>query len=112
MTVAPMNEVGLANETARAGRSAKIAERYANGRDIDRGAIRKVAEEFESVFIGQMLGHMFSGIKTDDMFGGGPGEDIYRDLLIDEYGKQMSRSGGIGLADSIERQLLQLQEIK
>ena len=75
-------------------------------------ALRKVAEELEGLFISQMINHMFKGIKTDGLTGGGNGEAMFRDLLVQEYGKAISKSSGIGLADSIERQLLQRQEVK
>ena len=74
--------------------------------------IREVAEQFESVFLSQMFGHMFKGIKSDGLMGGGNGEAIFRDMLVQEYGNQVSKAGGIGLSDSIERQLLALQEGK
>jgi Rod binding domain-containing protein len=54
---------------------------------------------------------MFKGVGNGEMFGGGPAEDIYRDLMVDEYGKQIANTGGIGIADTIERQLLALQEV-
>ena len=71
---------------------------------------RKAAEEFEAVFIAQMLAPMFQGLETDELFGGGPGEDIYRSVLIEEYGKSIARAGGIGLSDAIQREILRLQE--
>jgi Rod binding domain-containing protein len=71
---------------------------------------RKVAEEFEGVFLSQMLKPMFEGIETDGIFGGGEAEKMYRSLQIDEYGKSLARSGGIGIADEVMRQLLQVQE--
>ena len=37
---------------------------------------------------------MFEGIKTDGMFGGGNAEDIFRSMMVDEYGKMMSKNGG------------------
>jgi Rod binding domain-containing protein len=53
---------------------------------------------------------MFAGIKTDGLFGGGAGEDTYRGLLNQEYGKAIARSGGIGLADTVTREILKMQE--
>jgi Rod binding domain-containing protein len=69
------------------------------------------AKEFEGVFISQMLGQMFSGIETDQTFGGGQGETMFRSLMIDQYGKQISAQGGIGLASNITAQLLKHQEV-
>ena len=73
--------------------------------------IRAAAEDFESFFLSQMFEYMFAGIDTDGPFGGGHGEKIFRSLLLQEYGKAMAACGGIGIADTIERQLLQLQEV-
>ena len=70
----------------------------------------KSAKEFESVFISQFLGSMFSGIPTDGPFGGGEGEEMYRSLMVNEYGKAMESRGGFGLAASVTRQLLKHQE--
>jgi Rod binding domain-containing protein len=75
-------------------------------------ATKKAAKEFESVFIAQFLGSMFEGIKTDGMFGGGEGEEMFRSLMLDQYGKKIADQGGFGLADSITRSLVQRQQAK
>lgn len=74
-------------------------------------SIKAKAQEFEGVFVSQMLGQMFSGVSTDGPFGGGQGEQMFRSLMLDEYGKQISKQGGIGLADSVTRELLKRQEM-
>lgn len=74
-------------------------------------AVEAVAKEFESVFLSQMLQHMWSGIKVDPLFGGGHAEEIYRSMLTDEYASLITQSGGIGLAGEIKAELLKLQEI-
>ena len=73
-------------------------------------AAKKAAEQFESVFISQFLGSMFEGIKTDGEFGGGQGEEMFRSLMLDEYGKQIVQRGGFGLSAEITKQLLSHQE--
>ncbi len=73
-------------------------------------AAKKVAQQFEGVLVSQMLNDMFAGIKTDAMFGGGPGEDMFRSMMVDEYGKQVAAQGGLGLADAVTRELLKRQE--
>ena len=85
------------------------------GTALERGrkdATRKAAEDFEAVFVAQMIQPMFEGIKTDGPFGGGNGEDVFRGLLIQEVGKQVSKAGGIGLSDSIYGQMLKMQGLK
>ncbi|MBO6559985.1 MAG: rod-binding protein [Nisaea sp.] len=105
-----LTETASATTNLRASQTDAAANRLkAAGKN--REEVRQAAEEFESIFISQMLGHMFKGVGNGEMFGGGPAEDIYRDLMVDEYGKQIANTGGIGIADTIERQLLALQEV-
>lgn len=73
--------------------------------------VDKVAEEYEAVFLSEMLNHMFDQVDTNELFGGGEGEDMYKSLLVNEYGKLMARSGGIGVADYVKREMLKLQEV-
>ena len=75
----------------------------------DREAARTAAEEFEAVFVSQMLEHMFTGIRTDGPFGGGRGEEMFRSLMLTEYGQMISRSGGVGIADQVMAEILRLQ---
>jgi len=81
-----------------------------NGVDMKR--MRETAEDFEAVFLSEMLRPMFQNIEASAPFGGGPGEKIYRDMQVDEYGKALARSGGIGLADSVMREMIKMQEGK
>ncbi len=73
-------------------------------------AARKTAEDFESVFLNTMLSGMFSGLSTDGPGLGGDAEKTYRSLLVEQYAKEMSANGGIGLADSVMRDIIALQE--
>ncbi len=73
--------------------------------------VRQAAQEFESVFMNTMLSQMFAGLETDGPFGGGQGEEMFRSLLIEEYGSNIAAAGGIGIADDIARELLSLQEV-
>ncbi len=68
------------------------------------------SKEYESVFISQFLGSMFSGIKTDELTGGGQGEEMFRSLMINEFGKSIEQQGGFGLASQMKAQLLKNQE--
>jgi peptidoglycan hydrolase FlgJ len=72
--------------------------------------IDKVAKDFESMFIGQMLEPMFGDTEGSDAFGSSESSDVYKGLLTDEYGKQIARAGGIGIADFVKKELLKLQE--
>lgn len=71
--------------------------------------MRRVAEEFEATFLAEMLAPMFEGIETDGLGGGGMGEETFRPMLIEHYALALSRSGGVGIADSIVAELQRLQ---
>ena len=76
------------------------------------GAVDKVAKDFSGVMVTQLLNIMFENIKVDPNFGGGHGEESWRSVLLDEYGKKIGNSGGFGIADMVKQQLLKMQEIQ
>ena len=77
---------------------------------IDRNsAAYKAAQDFESVFLGQMVAQMYTGLDAQGTFGGGFAEETYRSLLYQEIGRQMSASGGVGIADAVYAEMVKLQ---
>lgn len=72
---------------------------------------QEAAQEFEAFFLTQMLESMYAEMQPDPMFGGGQSEKIFRSFMLDEYGKMMAKSGGVGIADSIMSTLLQSQDM-
>ena len=74
--------------------------------------LRKTAQDFEASFLSQMLKPMFANLSAAKPFGGGTGEDMWRSLQVKEYGTDSAQKGGIGLADSVFREMLKLQEVK
>jgi flagellar protein FlgJ len=71
---------------------------------------QKVGLEFEQMFLAQMLQPMFDALPTDGMFGGGTGERMFRSFQVDEYAKAITKTGGIGIADSVARHIITMQE--
>lgn len=67
-------------------------------------AALKAAQEFEGFFLARFFESMYEGLETDGLFGGGFGEKVARSFLLDEQGKSMAQSGGIGLADSMMKE--------
>ncbi|OGU10259.1 MAG: rod-binding protein [Geobacteraceae bacterium GWC2_58_44] len=72
----------------------------------DPAAAKKVAREFESMFVAMMLKSMRETVGKETLTGGGRGEETFRSLLDQEYAAAATRSGGIGLAQTIERELM------
>jgi len=80
------------------------------GRVDSAAKAEKVAQDFEAVFISQMLQPMFKNIEAEEPFGGGQGNEVWKSMMVDEIGKQMARAGGIGLASSVKQEILRMQE--
>jgi Rod binding domain-containing protein len=72
--------------------------------------LRRAAEEFEGVFLSQVLGDLNVSFTTPGV-GSSEGESPFASMLRDEYAKIMSRSGGVGVADAVMRELLRAQEV-
>jgi flagellar protein FlgJ len=71
--------------------------------------ITETAQAFEASFLSAMFQPMFAGIETDGPFGGGKGEEMFRSFYTDALAKQVSKAGGIGIAASVQREMLKLQ---
>ena len=71
--------------------------------------IDKAARDFESVFIAQMFEQMWEQVSPGEM-SGGTGERIFRSLMNQNIAQQMADNGGIGLAATVKRELIALQE--
>ena len=76
----------------------------------DVAGARKAGEEFTALFFSQTLESLFANMGADKLFGGGAAEDVYRGLMTQEYGKVVARSGGLGIAEAVQREILHLQE--
>ncbi|MDY0870539.1 rod-binding protein [Dongia rigui] len=73
--------------------------------------IAKVAEDFEAFFAGLVFDQISSDVEPDPVTGGGEGEDMFKGLLNQEYGKAIARTHSLGIADIVQKQLLQIQEV-
>lgn len=66
--------------------------------------LRAVAQEFEAVFLQEMLKN--SGINTpSENFGGGVGEEAFASMLTEQYATALAEKGGIGLAEHVYKAL-------
>jgi len=75
--------------------------------------IQKAAQDFEAMALGQMLAPMFETVDASKgAFGGGAGEQAWQPMMVNELGKQMAKSGGVGLARPVMEQMLRMQEAR
>ncbi len=78
--------------------------------DLKKQRADKAAEDFEAVYISEMLKPMIETVEVDENFGGGKGEEVFRGLLVQELGKSIAKQGGFGLASHVKAELLKIQE--
>lgn len=67
-------------------------------------AIKEVAKQFESIFVGMMLKSMRQASLAKGIFDSSQ-SDFYRDMYDQQLSLHLGEKGGIGLADLIEKQL-------
>jgi len=72
-------------------------------------SIHESAKEFEAIFISEMLKPMFEELETDGMFGGGKGEEIFRNMMIQEVGNNIANTGRVGIAQKVQSELIKIQ---
>lgn len=105
----PALDPTLFQQNGQADRARSDLSRAAKTRN--EAAVESSAQEFEAMFLAQMLQPMFEGLG-DGYFGGGPGEKAYRGMLVEEYGKAIARAGGVGIAEKVKAEMIKLQEVE
>jgi flagellar protein FlgJ len=71
----------------------------------DEKRLLEVCRDFEAIFIKQMLDSMRKTVPESGFTGGSLTEDIFEDMLYDEYAKEMSRTANLGIAEMMFKQL-------
>ena len=73
----------------------------------NRAELKKAAEEFEAVFIGQLLKVMRETIQESGLEGSGFGKGIYTELFDQEVALSMAGRGALGISDMIYRNIVE-----
>ena len=94
----------VANITSLTAQRAPDKARESDGISEEREAeLRKTAQEFESVFIAEMLSH--AGFDKALSQESGYGGEAFSRMLVETYAEDLAEKGGFGLADQIYKQL-------
>jgi Rod binding domain-containing protein len=99
-----MSQAASAASVPAAPPPAGLAKLHNGGADID-----KTSQDFESMFMTQMLQPMFEGLGADPTFGGGHGEEIMRSFMIEEYGKIIGKKGLLGISTAVKTEMIRAQ---
>ncbi len=60
--------------------------------------LKEACRDFEALFIKQMLDTMKKTVNKSGLLDGGMAENIFEDMLYDEYSKSMADTGSFGIA--------------
>ncbi len=61
--------------------------------------------DMESLFVSKMLKEMRNSVQKNEWLHGGQAEEIFEDMLYDEYSKEISKNSNLGIAAMLYREL-------
>jgi flagellar protein FlgJ len=84
--------------------SALTGTKFSNKTEAE---LMKAAQQFESVFLGQLFNQMDKTVERDEMFSGGKGEEMFRSMFYDEIANNIASdpTTSFGLAKQIYEQM-------
>ncbi|RKY37745.1 MAG: hypothetical protein DRP78_00195 [Candidatus Omnitrophota bacterium] len=67
--------------------------------------LKKTCDDFEAVFINNLLHTMRQTVQKSELFGGAQGEEIFQDLQDSAISKEMAKTNQMGLSQMLYQQL-------
>jgi len=67
--------------------------------------LKEACQEYESMFISQLLSTMRKSVPKSDIFGDRKNEEMFQDMMDGEVAKTWSKTEGIGLANILYQQM-------
>lgn len=87
-------------------KSSPVTENPALDKELKR--LKKATEDFEQIFVNMMLKEMHKNLGESALLDGGDYQKMFKDMLIDERAKELSRNGQFGLAEQMYNQMKDL----
>lgn len=67
--------------------------------------LMKVARDFEAIFLNVLIKSMWKTIPKSGLSEESPGMNIYTDIMHSSLSDELSRAGGIGIAEALYEQM-------
>ena len=67
-------------------------------KESEKRKLMEACHDMEAIFISKMLKEMRKNVGRNEWLHGGFAEEIFEDMLYDEYSKQISKNSNMGLA--------------
>ncbi len=81
--------------------------REVHDRNTDR--IEAAAQEFEAMVLAELLAPLFNSLDHEGPGGAGREAKAFQGMMNEHYARALAESGGVGIAASIKRALIELQ---
>jgi len=81
----------------------KILEQAVENKDDEK--LKAACQDFEAYFVKQLFKEMRKTVPEGGLYEKSNAQEIYEDMLDDEYSSIVSKSGGTGIGDALYRQM-------
>lgn len=118
MDISALSNAGITQTKMELQRQESMAESFQDtlnkaAAGEDDAKLREACREFESYFINVMFREMRKTVDTSSSFiPVGYAENVFQEMLDEETSKNAAKSGGIGLADMMYRQMNRATAVK
>lgn len=94
------------NETSKLETAKQFDEIYQKAvTEEDQKKLKESAQEFETYFINQILQEMRKSMPKSELFDESSTSEIYEDMIYEDMAKEISKAGGLGMADMLYKQM-------
>jgi flagellar protein FlgJ len=82
------------------------------GKKINEKKLRQAGEDFEALFLNQLLQSMRRTVIKSKLLGEAPGKEVYQSLFDRELSQKMAHQGGLGLGKVLVQKVLEKEKIQ
>ena len=82
------------------------------GKKIDEAKLKKASEDFEALFINQLMQSMRRTVLKSKFLADAPGKEVYQSLFDRELSKKMAQKGALGVGKIIYRKVLEHEKAR
>ena len=76
-------------------------------KEVEKKKLKEVAQQLESIFVNMMFKSMRKNINKHRLIKENPAENIFNDMLYQEYSLKLAKTSKFGLAEQIYQQYSQ-----
>lgn len=79
--------------------------RSGSGNQTELAKLKESCQDFEALFVKQMLNAMKKTVNKSELIKRNMGEDVFEDMLYDEYAKKITETSRLGIGEMMFNQL-------